>query len=105
MHRDQSENLLIFHQAPAPGSPEERLERAVREIFGGMRARNGRALDYDVRRNKVNPLRTVATKLRRARQQGVPRSQVLKLEKALHDHIETLWPEQADDFSKRRMHA
>ena len=56
-------------------------------------------------RGKVNPLRTFASKLEKAKRNGVPREQVLKLEKVLHAYIETRWPEQSDDFTQHRRRA
>ena len=95
MQQTSSQNVRIFHQPPAPGSPEERLERAVREIFGGMRGRDGRALDYNVRRGRVNPLRVTVAKLAKAKRKGVPRSQVLKLVTSLHEYVDERFPEPA----------
>lgn len=105
MATDGSEKFRMFHQSPAPGSPEERLERMVNEIFGGMRGRNGRAIDYDIRRNKVHPARSLASKLAKAKRKGVPRAQVLRVVRALDTYINERFPEQADEFPRPRLMA
>jgi hypothetical protein len=102
MAKCDSENFLILHQSPAPGSLEERYERVFREIFGGMRGRDGRAIDYDVRRKKVNPARTLVAKLAKAKRKRVPKSEVVKIVRALDQYVNEVWPEPADEYRQRQ---
>jgi hypothetical protein len=105
MAQDRSEKFRILTelcQPPRPGTPEAALERGIRELFAAMRGRDGRIIDYDVARGKVNPLRGIATKLAKARRNGVPRSQALRLEAALREHIDRLWPEDGSELGTTR---